>query len=354
MNGIGKIIKSCIFLCILGLFCGSLIGFVNEITKQQIAENQYNKSFEEVIKSGLTAESIKEIEVEDKVTGINKVYRGLSIDNVPCYAFLVENKNEYTTVTVIVVIEIATEDIVNVRVLPGSTTHQYDKQMSESKFGVAGLSIEDFEENFEIVTGATSSSLSVKKCLSAVKEQVANFGAHVIFKSIEQRIPDINLFEYTFEEDDKEITLLLKYNEATTSFEYVETISSNEVEEDTIQECIAVANINKPTNWIKNVYLDAQGMKITVVTDKGKFGEMVAEFRVINNVITSIEIKVSNEQYQKNPDYKYDGPVEEYIMSQYKLGIKDVIVTGATTTSKAINYMISLVEAYVTSAGGVK
>ena len=204
MNGISKIIKSCVFLCILGLLCGSLIGFVNELTKDKIGESEYNKSFEEVIKSGITKESIKELEIDNKVEGITNIYRGLSIDGIPCYAFNVENKNEYTTVKVIIVIEIATEDILNVRVLPGSTTHQYDNKMSESKFGVAGLPIYDFEQHFEIVTGATSSSNSVKKCLEAVKQQIAQLGSNVTFKELEQRIPDINMFEYTFETENGE------------------------------------------------------------------------------------------------------------------------------------------------------
>ena len=96
---------------------------------------------------------------------------------------------------------------------------------------------------------------------------------------------------------------------------------------------------------------DAQGIKITVITDKGNFGEMIAEFRVMNGRIISIDIKASNEQYHNNPDYTYDGDVEDYIMNQYELGIKNVIVTGATSTSKAINYMISLVEEYISSIG---
>lgn len=354
MNGISKIIKSCIFLCALCLLCGSLIGFVNELTEDRIEESEYNKSFEEVIKSGITKESIKEIEVDNKVDGVKKIYRGLSIDGVPCYAFTVENKNEYTTVEVIVVIEIATEDILNVRVLPGSTTHQYDNKMSESKFGVAGLPISNFEQHFEIVTGATSSSNSVKKCLESVKKQVAKLGSNVIFKNMEQRIPNINMFEYTFETKNGEMTLLLKYLETTATFEYVQTISEQEVSKEIIEESIALANINKPKNWIKNASTDAQGIKITVVTDKGNFGEIIAEFRVMNNKIVSIDIKYSNEQYHKNPNYTYEGNVEDYIMNQYELGIKNVIVTGATSTSKAINYMISLVEAYVSSIGGNK
>ena len=354
MSGISKIVKSCIFLCVLGLLCGSLIGFVNELTKDRISESEYNKSFEEVIKSGITKDSIKELEVDNKVEGINKIYRGLSIDDVPCYAFMVENTNEYTTVQVIVVIEIATEDILNVRVLSGSTTHQYDNKMSESKFGVAGLPIYDFEENFEVVTGATSSSNSVKKCLESVKKQVAELGSNVTFKKLEQRIPNINMFEYTFETEKGELILLLKYLETTSTFEYVQTITEGEVQKETIEEAIAIANINKPKNWIKNASTDAQGIKITVVTDKGNFGEIIAEFRVTNGKIIAIDIKTSNEQYHKNPDYTYDGDVEDYIISQYELGIKNVIVTGATATSKAINYMISLVEAYVSSTGGNK
>ena len=354
MSGISKIVKSCIFLCVLGLLCGSLIGFVNELTKDRISESEYNKSFEEVIKSGITKDSIKELEVDNKVEGINKIYRGLSIDDVPCYAFMVENTNEYTTVQVIVVIEIATEDILNVRVLSGSTTHQYDNKMSESKFGVAGLPIYDFEENFEIVTGATSSSNSVRTCLEAVKQQVSKLESNVVFKKIEQRIPNINMFEYTFETKTGDMILLLKYLETTATFEYVQTITEEEVSKEIIEEAIAIANINKPKNWIKNASTDAQGIKITVVTDKGNFGEIIAEFRVTNGKIISIDIKASNEKYHKNPNYTYEGDVEDYIVSQYELGIKNVIVTGATTTSKAINYMISLVEAYVSSTGGNK
>ena len=347
-----KIIKSSIFLCVLSLLCGLLLGFVNDFTKDKIAENTIQESFTEIIKSGITKDSIKELEVEDKVSGIEKIYRGLSIDGVPCYAFSAYNLNEYTVVKVIVVIEIATEDILNVRVLPGATTHQYDGKMNASNFGVAGLLIHDFEEHFQIVTGATSSSISVKKCLEAVKEQMTKLGTNIQFKAINQLIPEINMFEYSFDVKNEEITLLLKYNESYGNFEYVETLKGADLTQEVIEECVAVANINKPKNWIKTASVDAQGVKITVVTDKGLKGEIVAEFRVINNIITSIDIKSSNENYFDNPDYTYDGTIEEFIMENYKLGIKDVIVTGATEASQAINYMISLVEKYITSTGG--
>ena len=44
--------------------------------------------------------------------------------------------------------------------------------------------------------------------------------------------------------------------------------------------------------------------------------------------------------------------ITDYIL--YSLGIKDTIVTGATVTSKAINYMLALAEEYISSLGGVK
>ena len=347
-----KVIKSSIFLCVLGLLCGLLLGFVNDFTKEKIKENEIAESFSEIVKSGITKESIKKLEVNDKVEGIDNIYRGLSIDGVPCYAFSAFDQNEYSYVKVIVVIEIATEDILNVRVLPGSTTHQYDDKLSSSNFGVAGLLIHDYAEHFQVVTEATSSSISVKKCLEAVRQQIINLGSNVKFKSINQLIPNINIFEYTFEINNEDVALLLKYNEGTATFDYFESIGEVDLTTETIEECVAIANVNKPKNWIKMVSIDAQGTKIIVATDKGLKGEIVAEFRVINNVITSIDIKSSNETYMYGPDYTYEGTVEEFIMENYKLGIKDVVATGATQTSNAINYMISLVEQYIKSTGG--
>ena len=351
-NKMPNVLKFSLFLCILGILSGGLLSLVNNVTKKRIEENEIKKEFSEIAEVGVEVDSLLEITDIHQVA-IDKMFRATSLDGVPSYVFVVTDTNQFTSVKVIVLIEITTEKILNIKVLPGASTHGYDSQLESSDFGMVGKPLENIDDNFQIVTGATTSSGSVKNCLKVIEKELSLISGKPVFKELKQKLPEIYNFEYTFEVDNKDITLLLKLNESTKNFEYVDSVTGI-VKEETIDEYLALANMNFPTNYIKNVYNDATGTILTIVTDKGYKGEMVSEIKIYNNRIISFVLKSSNENYHRNPNYTYDGNVEDYIFEQYSLGIKDTIVTGATITSKAINYMLALAEEYISSLGGVK
>lgn len=352
INKMPKILKLSLFLLTLGILSGGLLAIVNEFTKDIILKNELDKYYSELVSLGVKSESIKEMEVE-KEEGIEHIYRANTNDNLPCYVFVIYDKNSYTTVKTIVLIEITTEKILNIKVSAGATTHNFDVKFINNDFGVVGSKVNEFATKFEIVTGATVSSNSVKKSIKLVEKQLLSFEGKMQFKTYVQCLPNYTHFEYTFNKNNEDIILLLKYNESTKTFKYVNTLLGEVLDED-ISECVALANINLPTNCIKNVYNDANGSKLTIVTDKGFKGEIVAEVKIYNNQIISFEIKTSNENYQYNSEYIYEGKVEDYIFEQYDLGSKNTIVTGATVTSKAINYLLSIADNYINSLEVVK
>lgn len=345
-----KILKLCLFLCFLGIFSGGLLAIVNEFTEKIVEQNKIKAELQEVIDMGIIEESLILVEnIQNEA--IKKMYRGENIEKIPCYIFVVEDKNSFTTVKTIIVIEITTEKVLNIKVTPGSTSHGKDDLMAESSFGIVGENISSINEKFETITGATESSKSVRRSLEAVLNELSLMSGKAVFKELKQCLPEVNNYEYTFIIDDKEVTLLFKYNESSKKFEYLKTLSG-EIKQEVIKECEAIASMNFPTEYIKNVYNDASGTILTIVTDKGFKGTMVAEVKIYNKRIISFTLKESNENYHRNPNYTYEGNVEDYIFEQYSLGIKDTIVTGATITSKAINHMLLMAESYISSLGG--
>ncbi|MBQ8293266.1 MAG: FMN-binding protein [Bacilli bacterium] len=347
-----KTLKLSLFLLILGMISGGLLAVVNNYTKDIIEQNALNEAYRDIIDVGIIAESIKEVETS-KEEGIEKIYRGNNLDNIPCYIFVVNDKNAYTTVKTIIVVEVVSEKIVGMKVLPGATTHNFDNKFVDNDFGVVGESIYDSSKYFEVVTGATASSNSVKNCLTKVEQQIALMGGKIVIKSYSQRLPEYTNFEYVFEIRGTKVSLLLEYNDGNKTFKYLNTLNGN-LTDDEISECVALAQSKMPTNIIRNVYKDSTGTTLTLVTDKGYMGEIVAEAKIYNNQIVSFKLISSKENYHKNPDYTYDGNVEDYIFEQYSLGIKNTVVTGATVTSKAINYLLLLADEYINSLGGTK
>ena len=63
-----------------------------------------------------------------------------------------------------------------------------------------------------------------------------------------------------------------------------------------------------------------------------------------------------NNKY-KSDKYSYNKYIEEedvdyIIFNQYDLGIKNKVVTGATTTSYALNHILWMADNYIASLGG--
>lgn len=350
-----EIIKLSLFLCLLGVFSGGLLALVNEYTEKVIDENAQKAVFEEIKSVGIVEESLSKIE-EIHTDEIQAIYRAQTTDKVSCYVFVAEAENAFTTVKTIIIVESESKKVRNIKVLPSSTTHGKDELLENSDFGMIGQNIDSLNDNFKVVTQASISSGSVKECLLAVYNELSMIIGNIVFESVKQCLPKINNYEYTFEVDDEKVTLLLQYNENTKKFEYLETLLGK-IKDDAIDECLGLANVNFPKEYIKTVYNDANGTVLTVVTDKGYKGVMVAEIKINNdNKIIGFTLKESQETYEseKNDKYTYEEKVEDIIFKDYLLGIKDKEVTGATVTSKAINQLLLMAENYISSLGGTR
>ena len=252
-----KILRFSLFLCLLGIFSGGILAVVNEFTEKKLEENKIKAEQKLIVASGVEKESL--IIVENvKNEAIKKLYRAVTLEKIPCYVFVVEDKNAFTVVKTIVVIEITTEKIMNIKVADGSTSHEKDDLVENSDFGMIGENLSSLDEKFQIVTGASETSKSIKKCLEIVYNELSMMTGKATFKELKQCLPEINNYEYTFVINQQEVILLLKYNESNKSFEYLKTISG-EIKGEVIDECKAIAIMNFPTEYIKNVYNDATG-----------------------------------------------------------------------------------------------
>ncbi len=345
-----KILKFSLFLCFLGIFSGGLLALVNNFTQNIIEENEKKAAYKEIINAGIEENSL--IKTEDiQNEAIKELYRAQTTDKIPCYVFVVRDINAFTNVKTIVVVEITTEKVLNIKISPGSTSHDKDSLFENNGFGIVGENLTALEEKFQIVSGASETSKSIKNCLNAVYNELSIMSGKATFKELKQRLPEINHFEYTYIIDEQEVSLLLNLNESTKTFEYVKTISGT-IKEEAIVECLALANMNFPKEYIKTVYEDAKGTTLTIVTDRGFKGTIVAEIMIYNNKIRSFVLKESNENYHRNPNYQEKGNVEDKIFKEYDLGSKDYTVTGATVTSKAINQLLLMADQYIKSLGG--
>ncbi len=348
-----KKVKSILFFAILLIISLGLIYLANYFTAPIIEKNFLRVEYADIIDAGLAFETIEEIEFDLLEEGVNGIYRGKDKNGISCLAFDVTNQNQYALMRMIIVIDEATERVLNIHIL-NDVSHNYKDYFPDYNFGVLNTPISDVNDNFIIVSHATISSTSVKKCLLQVDKQLSLMGGKIVFKELKQNLPDYLNFEYTFVKEEQEVTLLLEYIEGSKTFKYLDTLSEKFLSNEEIQLFLNVANINLPTNWIRNVSVEPDGTRLTIVTDKGFKGEIVAEVKINNKRVVSFELKTMNETYENSPNYTLEEDLKDYLFNNYLLGMKDGIVTGATITSKALNYILALADSYIASLDGDK
>lgn len=159
-----------IFLSILGLLSAGILAGVNILTTPARLENE-KKELEKTLAEVEVTSPVK-LEVE-LISGVKVVYQGIKNDE-ECYVFNTENTNEYVTVKVLVVINKASGKIMDLVVAKGATSHGFDNQFSNNKFGLVGEANTNKinpDAKIGVVTGATVSSRSVKKCVDQALAQ---------------------------------------------------------------------------------------------------------------------------------------------------------------------------------------
>ena len=124
-----------LFLCLIGLVSGLLLGGLNSITAPIIEENKMKeiaKSFEEL---GVTDLS----EVENKIDSVVNAYAA-KFNGVEVYVVTATDTNQFTEVQVIAVIEKTTGKVLNAKVTgnPSMATHMSDAEFTNDKLGIIG------------------------------------------------------------------------------------------------------------------------------------------------------------------------------------------------------------------------
>ena len=164
-----------LFLCLIGLVSGLLLGGLNSITAPIIEENKMKeiaKSFEEL---GVTDLS----EVENKIDSVVNAYAA-KFNGVEVYVVTATDSNQFTEVQVIAVIEKTTGKVLNAKVTgnPSMATHMSDAEFTNDKLGIIGAVNSDA---IVINAQASKTTNSVKNCLDKVYAQFdALGGASVI------------------------------------------------------------------------------------------------------------------------------------------------------------------------------
>lgn len=164
-----------LFLFVLGAICASLLAIVNGFTKGPIEEAKRRELEESLHTVGLVTVE----EVTNNFTllqGVSNIYYGQNEDGVNCYAIQVSSKNKYTVVVGIVLIDELAGTIKNVQVVGSSTTLGTDKDNAflNSKFGVVGSTVDHAVDNFEIISGTTKTSESVKEIVKVSAQMYQN------------------------------------------------------------------------------------------------------------------------------------------------------------------------------------
>ena len=159
-----------LFLCIIGLVSGLLLGGLNSITAPIIEENKMKeiaKSFEEL---GVTDLS----EVENKIDSVVNAYAA-KYNGVEVYVVTATDTNQFTEVQVIAVIEKTTGKVLNAKVTgnPSMATHMSDAEFTNDKLGIIGAVNSDA---IIINAQASKTTNSVKNCLDKVYAQFDALG----------------------------------------------------------------------------------------------------------------------------------------------------------------------------------
>ncbi len=159
-----------LFLCVIGLIAGLVLGGLNSITAPIIEANkmkEIEKSFAELGVTELT-------DVDNKLDSVVNAY-GAKYDGKNVYVVTTTDSNQFTEVQVIAVVDASNGKILNVKVSGNSviTTHGKDAEFTNTKLGLIGISS---AEQMSMIGGATVSSNSVKNCLTKVFEQITALG----------------------------------------------------------------------------------------------------------------------------------------------------------------------------------
>lgn len=179
-------LKLGLFLFVLGLVVSILLSVAYVATKDAIAENKAKEAEEEknlIIEklNGLGLTDVAECTAtysEVLIKGTNSVETVFTAKSgeVDAYAFKLLAKNKFTTITVLVVLENKADGAIvkHVEVMNDATTLGSSKNSKfyNNNFGLIDQNKETYDAAFEIVTGSTYSSNSVKSSIDTCFEQL--------------------------------------------------------------------------------------------------------------------------------------------------------------------------------------
>ena len=354
MKNMPRTLYLSLFLCLIGLVSGLLLGGLNAITAPIIEENKMKeiaKSFEEL---GVTDLS----EVENKIDSVVNAYAA-KFDDKNVYVVTATNSNQFTTVQVIAVVDASNGKILNAKVSGDSviTTHGKDAEFTNSNLGLIGMSS---AEQLSMVVGATVSSVSVKNCLTSIFAQIETLGVKAEVptvakaKSIEQDLEAVLNGDYSKYVAKVSLTSANFVTETvvtlTVSFDGGKNVLScdQELTEDELTAVLKV--VKKPTASITNY--DAS-TKTVVVDSVLSFGGTFTLTVVLNEDNTIAEFTATSTN--SNPSFTshyddYDAQINESIAGaagQAVSGDAFASVTGATVSSSTFKAGLDLIAKLV-------
>ena len=311
------ILKLSLFLFILGFICAGLLAGVNYLTAPVIEQNkieEVQKALEEVgLKNAKDVTSNVTL-----VNGVESIYEGVNDKGEVCYAFNTLIKNQFTSVTTMVVINLGTKAIENIKVMDTTSITTLgpgkDKEFINSDFGVIGKNESEIESSFVGISGATVSTGSVRKAIKASYEQLKAFKTTM---------------------DETPMDSLKDIKDVTSEYELVENIIK-----------IESANLNGQTVYIFTGNIIEGWNNITVKCVINNEGVLINISPIGKVHGDDTDPKVDWNDKCLNDNYGFIGSTKDDYDNKFE------IITGATNTSKLIKVLLGQAYEQFAKIGG--
>ncbi len=159
-----------LFLFVLGAICSLLLSIVNFYTKGIINKNEQEQLRQTLEEVGLYDFKTMTNDYQ-LIDGVVEIYEGKSKAGKALIATLVEKDNRYVTIKSLIVLAKEEGIVENIKVIGNSTSHNMNDQFNQD-FGIIGSTSKDYADKFQIVSGATVSSNTIKESIDIAFKQL--------------------------------------------------------------------------------------------------------------------------------------------------------------------------------------
>lgn len=167
-------LKLALFLVILGSICGALLAAVNGVTAPIIEKmkiDQIQAKLEEVVPYENV--TFAEATLKDKVKGIVAGYVGSVNGEEVAIVYHGRRQGYASTIEALVSVDLKTGNVLGISIISEQETS--GKDIVNFDYGLPGKSINNANNNFQKVSGATVSSEAIKALVLNVQAQHAKY-----------------------------------------------------------------------------------------------------------------------------------------------------------------------------------